>query len=54
MTESPTGSDLIHPDDIGVEMPVDEGPWRLAIGDIPILLLRFSRKVLLLIMSSLF
>ena len=45
VTESSEETDLIHPDDIGVELPDDEGPWRLAVGDIPIMLLRFGRKV---------
>ena len=37
-------TDLIHPDDIGVALPKEEGPWRLAIGEVSPLLLRFGRK----------
>ena len=42
MTENEVGVDLIHPDDIGVEIPEDDGPWRLAntTGDEAVMLLR--------------
>ena len=30
MTENEVGVDLVHPDDIGVEFPQEDGPWRLA------------------------
>ena len=44
MTESEVGGDLIHPEDIGVELPPD-GPWRLANSDSEgVMLLRFGRK----------
>merc|ERR1719460_462336 len=41
--QNTVATDLIHPDDIGVTLPED-GPWRLAIGDVSTLLLRFGRK----------
>ena len=46
VTENEVGADLIHPDDIGVKIPEDEGPWRLASteGDQHVMLLRFGRK----------
>ena len=43
VSENPVGTDLIHPDDIGVTLP-EEGPWRLAIGEVSTMLLRFGRK----------
>ena len=44
VTESEVGVDLIHPEDIGVELPPD-GPWRLATSDSEgVMLLRFGRK----------
>ena len=44
MTESEVGGDLIHPEDIAVELPPD-GPWRLANSDSEgVMLLRFGRK----------
>jgi len=46
VTENDVGADLIHPDDIGVEIPEDDGPWRLAntTGDDAVMLLRFGRR----------
>ena len=46
MTENEVGGDLIHPDDIGIKIPEDDGPWRLANseGDQPVMLLRFGRR----------
>ena len=46
MTENEVGGDLIHPDDIGIKIPEDDGPWRLATsdGDQAVMLLRFGRR----------
>ena len=44
MEANPVG-DMVHPDDIGVELP-EGGPWRLATRaaeDLPVMLLRFGR-----------
>eukprot|EP00092_Neocalanus_flemingeri_P013609 GFUD01014677.1.p1 GENE.GFUD01014677.1~~GFUD01014677.1.p1 ORF type:complete len:765 (+),score=258.77 GFUD01014677.1:54-2348(+) len=45
VTETEVGEDLVHPEDIGIEIP-DGGPWRLGntIGAEGVLLLRFGRK----------
>ena len=44
VTENAVGGDLIHPEDIAVELPPD-GPWRLANSDSEgVMLLRFGRK----------
>ena len=44
MTENEVGVDLVHPDDIGVEFPQEDGPWRLANTEAgeAVMLLRFS------------
>ena len=42
MTENEVGVDLIHPEDIGVELP-DGGPWRLANTE-GVMLMRFGRR----------
>eukprot|EP00090_Calanus_glacialis_P004222 TRINITY_DN13124_c0_g1_i1.p1 TRINITY_DN13124_c0_g1~~TRINITY_DN13124_c0_g1_i1.p1 ORF type:complete len:735 (+),score=241.77 TRINITY_DN13124_c0_g1_i1:57-2261(+) len=45
VTETEYGEDLVHPEDIGIEIP-DGGPWRLGnrTGEEGVLLLRFGRK----------
>ena len=46
MTENEVGVDLVHPDDIGVEFPQEDGPWRLANTEAgeAVMLLRFGRR----------
>ena len=46
MTEAEVGVDLVHPDDIGVEFPQEDGPWRLANTEAgeAVMLLRFGRR----------
>lgn len=45
VTETETGEDLVHPEDIGIEIP-NGGPWRLGnrLEDEGVLLFRFGKK----------